>query len=462
MTGNNREGGMDLDIDYYASDPRNFKIDNGELEKYCGPASSGTVVIPDGVRIIGRYYELDVCSEYVYYGAFYKCDIKKVSIPGSVRKIRYDAFSDSSLTSVTIQNGLEKIDQSAFSDCKELTSVTIPDSVIKIEPYAFYGCDKLTEIIISPEAWERLKESLTYTPYYKNYVRENGIEFNIKEGVLTRCNYTKTETAYIPENNKKIGSGAFEFFRDCISVVIPDSVTEIEDYAFYHCWMSNVTISDSVTEIKRGVFYECKNLISVTIPNGVTKIGNYAFEDCESLTSVTIPDSVTEICSKAFAGCKGLTSVTIPGSVKKIGLLSFWGCINLTSVNVLNGVTATLFYDRSDRSIDCERLVIGCGGLADITISGGVKKIEEAFWNCYTLSSVTIPDGVKKIEINAFRDCAQLKRINIPDSVIRIGKHAFDNCKNLTDIQISRITWWRLKFSFTQTPFYQEHKLFKK
>jgi hypothetical protein len=93
-----------------------------------------------------------------------------------------------------------------------------------------------------------------------------------------------------------------------------------------------VTIPNSVTQIDNGAFYDCSGLTSVTIGNSVTSIGWDAFSGCTGLTSVTIPNSVTSIGGWAFYGCTGLTSVTIPNSVTSIGNHAFDGCTGLTSV----------------------------------------------------------------------------------------------------------------------------------
>src|SRR5450759_4224516 len=71
-------------------------------------------------------------------------------------------------------------------------------------------------------------------------------------------------------------------------------------------------------------------LTSVIIPNSVTSIGNYAFAGCRGVTSVTIPSSVTSIGNYAFTGCTGLTSVTIADSVTSIGNVPFLGCSSMT------------------------------------------------------------------------------------------------------------------------------------
>jgi hypothetical protein len=79
---------------------------------------------------------------------------------------------------------------------------------------------------------------------------------------------------------KKIPNNAFRDSNLNRTLIIPDGVTEIGDYAF------------AGTQIT-----------SVILPGSVTKIGANAFRDCTLLTTVTIPSSVTSITfgSSAFA-----------------------------------------------------------------------------------------------------------------------------------------------------------------
>ena len=86
--------------------------------------------------------------------------------------------------------------------------------------------------------------------------------------------------------------------------------------------------------IGSGVFYNCDTLKTIIIPNSITTIENSAFSYCYNLTSVTIPDSVTEISSSAFIEDISLTSIEIPNSVTSIGEGAFYGCTGLTSVYI--------------------------------------------------------------------------------------------------------------------------------
>jgi len=84
-----------------------------------------------------------------------------------------------------------------------------------------------------------------------------------------------------------------------------------------------------------GAFQNCTGLTSVIIPNSVGGIGDYAIDYCTGLTSVTIGNSVKGIGNFAFHLCSGLTSVTFPDSVTRIGTDAFSGCSGLTKANFL-------------------------------------------------------------------------------------------------------------------------------
>ena len=176
------------------------------------------------------------------------------------------------------------------------------------------------------------------------------------------------------------GSGVFSGSR-LTSVVIPDSVTFIGDYAFPYNQLTSVTIPDSVTYIGYMAFYN-NRLTNITIPDNVISIGKHAFGR-NQLTSVTIGNNVTSIGAAAFRNNQ-LTSVTIPDSVISIG---------------------------GDYDSD----------------SGGAFSDNQ-------LVSVTIGNNVTSIGLNAFSR-NQLTNVTIPNSVTSIGEFAFTS-NQLTSITI--------------------------
>jgi hypothetical protein len=61
------------------------------------------------------------------------------------------------------------------------------------------------------------------------------------------------------------------------------------------------------------------DVTSVTIPDSVTNIGDYAFYECTGLPSLTIPGSVINIGDSAFELCTGLTIITMANNAAVIG-----------------------------------------------------------------------------------------------------------------------------------------------
>lgn len=107
---------------------------------------------------------------------------------------------------------------------------------------------------------------------------------------------------------KGIGEGAFKDCVDITSVVIPNSILNIEDHAFKGCTgLLNIFIPNSVSTIGNEAFYNCTSLISVTLGSGLAGIGGSAFRDCTSLTTIIIPTNVLAIGGATFFDCTSLT-----------------------------------------------------------------------------------------------------------------------------------------------------------
>ena len=247
-----------------------------------------------------------------YIGSAEKVEIPEKINGKSVTSIGNYAFEYcENITSVTIPDSVTSIGFRVFSNCTSLTSITIPNSVTSISGEAFENCTSLTAINVASEN--------------SNYVSVNGVLYNKDKTTIICYPAGKKDNNYkIPDSVTEIDDYAFNGCISLSSVTIPNSVTSIGVYAFEYCAsLKSITIPDSVPLVGPGAFSNCTNLTSVTIQNGVMYIGNEAFANCTSLTGITIPDSVTWIGRYSFDGCTSLTSITIPNSVTSIGKKAF-------------------------------------------------------------------------------------------------------------------------------------------
>ena len=112
-----------------------------------------------------------------------------------------------------------------------------------------------------------------------------------------------------------IGNGAFTWFTQLRTMVIPDSVTGIGSSAFHGCEsLEEINLPEKLKKIPTYCFYGCTSLKQIKIPDGVTEIGSSAFGDCYSLMELRIPSAVTSIGYGAFTGCENLTVYCRRGS----------------------------------------------------------------------------------------------------------------------------------------------------
>jgi hypothetical protein len=420
--------------------------------EYCSNLTS--ITIPNSVTNIGNSAFAD-CSSLTSItipnsvtsiggSAFYGCSsLASIAMSNSLKSIEGGTFYGcSSLTSITIPNSVTSIGYSAFRECSSLTSITIPNSVTSIgDPDAgpttavgaFYGCSSLTSVVWNATNYENISKEVN-SPFYR--VHSQITSFTFGDSV-------KSIPAYLCSGMKNLQS-----------IVIPNSVKNIDRRAFYECtaiesveWnaincnvkfyendvnpmlfyysreqISSFAFGDNVEFIPQRLCYGMDKLKSIVIPNSVTNIGNSAFSGCSSLTSITIPNSVTNIGNSAFYGCSSLTSITIPESVTSIGEDAF------------GGSTASLLVTLKIKSIEdyMQRKVNDQLYEASLILPKRILSINDV----YEITDIIVPENIDSISDYAFYNCYHIRSISLHDTNKYLGEYALSGCTSLTSIQL--------------------------
>ena len=230
---------------------------------------TGDVIIPASVTNGNQNYSVTR----IYQNAFYGCTgLTSVTIPSSVTNIGTSAFEGcTGLETVTNNSSISIIEDRTFYGCKSLTSASILNDVTSIGMYAFSGCSSLTSIIIPNNLTNIGKYAFDRCPGLTSIKVEEGHPIYDSRG---NCN------AIIKTSSNTLVAG-------CKNTIIPNTVTSIEQRAFYGCsGLTSIVIPNSIYSMGPSAFYGCTGLTSVTIPNSVTSIGDYAFQKCSGLVSI--------------------------------------------------------------------------------------------------------------------------------------------------------------------------------
>ncbi len=408
--------------------------------------------------------------------------ITNVTIRG-VDTISYAAFCGSTvITSLTIGDDVKHIENEAFSDCSLLTTVVLGSGIRTIGG-SFYHCSSLTDVtnrsLIRIDPGSLAGGGVAYYATSVNGelvdgTSDNGFEITYNNLSMV-CSVRQIASGgdvdldgisvdSVPCTVLEINSGAAANNEELTSIVIPDTVRYLGDYAFYGCTaLRTVTLGGGLEDIYMMTFANCTSLTNIIIPEGVTRIWGQAFSDCTSLASVTLPDTLEGIDAAAFIGCSSLTEISIPGSVTEIlGDSPFEGCISLTDIDVADsnlaymsiegvlfsrdgtvllcypaGRAATSYDVPDDVTVILPSAFRYCNALAVITLHEGLEEIGNyAFSDCDSLTAIVLPPGMETIRSGAFYGCDSLSTVTIQEGARTIGDGAFGSCVSLREVHI--------------------------
>ncbi|MBO4494316.1 MAG: DUF4214 domain-containing protein [Clostridiales bacterium] len=262
-------------------------------------------------KIGDEYYELEAgysgSAPRPYFASLRKSLFSYRATSEGLIVYQYDG-KPSDLTSLTIPAKIGDqtvigID-SSFIHNETLTSVTLPSTLKTIGDFAFSGCPSLASIKI-PASVESIGQGV--------FAQDLALKITVDSKNASYC--VVGNSIYSKDMTHLVAAPS------CSSISIPDTVTDIDGYAFYYnSNIKSITLPGSVKTLGEGAFGDATALEKLEFTDGsLTTIGDHAFNGTTSLTELTIPASVTTILRYAFYGSyqknvhmKALTAPVLP------------------------------------------------------------------------------------------------------------------------------------------------------
>lgn len=362
--------------------------------------------------------------------------LSEVILPPALTYIGAAAFAGCpSLEHIEFPETLTTIGQNAFA-ATGMTQVTIPASVTDIG-YCAFGYDENLEIMSNftiigtygSAAQSYCTDSDEDYEYANNF---NFIDINDADAYLeasqleqlTYGDYTYAE------------SEGEAFIMACTSaesvINVPAEinglpVTRIYNAAFFGNLATEIILPDTVKEINQFAFYMCSNLKKITLPASLVTINDQAFCDCAMLESLEIPGSCTTIGEDVLLGCYSIKEFTV-GSGEGGNYSAENGVLYNKDKTILLAYPAA----KTDETFKVGNDVKTIGASAfygntyikTVDLSSVTVIEDYAFEDCSSLSKVTLSKDLEIIGICSFYNCTSLLKLRTYDKITEIGEAA--------------------------------------
>lgn len=299
----------------------------------------------------------------------------------------------------------------------------------------------------------------------------------------------------------KIARSAFEASYLIKTITLPDTITEIGDYAFLACTnLEFINLPDSLDIIGIDIFEGCEKLYykserglkyinnwlvdgtKAEMSNGVlldNTVGIFpgAFYGNETLKEFTIPNNVKKIYSDTFKE-SSIEKINISKNVEYIDYTAFSFTNNLKEINVVEDnnhfksienvlynkdVTELILYPSNREnpkytipsSVEkvYDRACMYNEYLQELTLSSNLKVIgNQSFFGLSSLSVVNFNSVLESIGKEAFAYSPNIEKLLLPSTVKEIGENAFKNLNKVEELSVSFVynkgTKYSIKYLF--------------
>lgn len=202
---------------------------------------------------------------------------------------------------------------SGFKDCNSLTSIQLPSSIREIGEFAFLNCSNLDEIGKESgliETGINLPDKVTTIGRSAFKGCSNLLSVNLPLNVISIGNYafagctSLSQIDYNAEDCKIDGREIFDGSgqeNTGIHVNIGSTVKDIPNELFNKGHISLVEFASDINLKCIGNEFDGTAITEIALPESVTSIDNNAFYNCKTLTGIIIGVNINHIGKMAFA-----------------------------------------------------------------------------------------------------------------------------------------------------------------
>ena len=434
--------------------------------------SIASVTIPTGVTEIKKR-TFSNCSS-----------LANVTIKGEVTSIGESAFLNNAFTAIQLPETLKIIGSSAFKNCRKLEKITLPNNTANIGNAAFLNCSALHLVSVPDSVASVGKNVFFYNDDITVEIRKNSgtvadkllaqqgihhviLDENIStigKNVFDSC-YELSSVTYgnetvksgeykLSKSIKAIGSEAFKNNPLLRNLIVPDTLENIGDNAFYnaiqsgyHCkdvmvtfyyvngeiaanilnsqYVSHIVVNDNIHALGEKAFFNMPVLETISLPDTISAVGANVFANPGKKVMATFRGVDGTIDASVYDGkTLGICYLYIEDGIKNIGKNAFANSDTVLGVEIVNTDT-----------ID-DYAFSNCPAIKQLYIDSVVNINDYAFYNDIAIDDIVINQNMVNIGSHAFDSCKLIPKVKLPNTVRNIGAYAFYDCNSMKSINI--------------------------
>ncbi len=407
-----------------------------------------------------------------------------VEIPASVEVIEGYAFYEcGALESVTFEEGskLKTIGQAAFYHDIALKSVYIPEDVVTMEGAIFKTANadvvlKVAENSVGHMYAQQNNHKFELRAGTVKVIKSGSLNADITWELYSDGTLAINGTGAMPNFASHTAQPWYSFNNMIKKIVIGKDITTVGNYAFSYAQNVAAVEFEAGSKLNTiGVlsFFNNPKLTSIVLPETVKNINSYAFGDCFALESVYVPQGTGFIYKTAFTNSDNVVLnvaegvyahefavangvkyeirefVYTPVASGKLSDTVEWaryenGELWITGTGAMPNFTSHKDQPWYTTNNLIKKIVIG----KDITTVGNY-----AFCYAQNVTAVEFEEGskVKSIGVLSFFNNPKLKSIVLPETVASISAYAFGDCFALESVYVPQATGFIYKTAFVNS-----------